>query len=129
MNIEYPSEMQSYIKQQNIKINFNLCSSGLEPPTDHPGVSMFILYRCFMLLLCRKHIWIGCNDRTREGRFVWRFQNKTKLVTYSNWRPGQPDNYENEDCCMIGYYGTSGHYWNDCPCAGFVGLEHFICKR
>jgi hypothetical protein len=42
-------------------------------------------------------IWIGLNDAAQEGTFVW---SSGEVVTFTNWSPGQPDNY---------YWGSHGY--------------------
>ena len=79
-------------------------------------------------MFCRKKkTWIGCNDLAKEGRFVWSYHNK--LVTFSNWAPGEPNNDDgNEHCCMVGWV-DSWHLpgqWNDSPCSL---CYRFICKK
>ena len=51
-------------------------------------------------------IWIGFNDETTEGSFVWYDQSP---VVYTNWAPGEPNNAGNEDCTQIYADGL----WND----------------
>ena len=67
-------------------------------------------------------IWIGCNDISHEGRFVWVHNNQP--IAFSNWTPGQPNNSGNEDCCMTGWYKIGG--WVDVNC-NYHGT--FICKK
>jgi GEVED domain/HYR domain/Lectin C-type domain/Secretion system C-terminal sorting domain len=56
------------------------------------------------------HYWIGLNDATTEGSFVW---TSGSGATYRNWNTGQPDNYNgNED--YIELITPSGK-WNDWP--------------
>ena len=39
--------------------------------------------------------WIGLNDRSVEGSFVW--TNK-EIISFQFWAPQQPNNLKNEDC-------------------------------
>ena len=56
--------------------------------------------------------WIGLNDRSVEGSFVW--TNK-ELSSFRFWARNQPNNWENEDC--VHTFGSWGGYtWNDVPC-------------
>lgn len=59
-------------------------------------------------------IWIGLNDETVEGSFVWYDQSP---VTYSNWSPGEPNNSGNEDCVQIYPGGANPGMWNDLSCS------------
>ena len=79
------------------------------------------------ILLGRKiSIWIGCNDISHEGRFVWVHNNQP--ITFSNWKPGEPNNVGNEDCCMMGFPHGLGQ-WNDWRCNNADLVDYFICKK
>jgi uncharacterized repeat protein (TIGR02059 family) len=43
-------------------------------------------------------IWLGTTDRVVEG--VWRNSDGT-TATYSNWQPGEPNNWQNEDYAVM----------------------------
>ena len=84
-----------------------------------------------VLGLCdAKRCWLGLNDRESEGAFRWAYP--VQSPTWTNWKPGTPDNYEDEDCVYM--YG--GRYskadarglWNDKTC---FAPSHFpfICAR
>ena len=56
--------------------------------------------------------WIGLNDRSVEGSFVW--TNK-ELSSFKFWARNQPNNWKNEDCVhTLG--SRHGYTWNDVPC-------------
>ncbi|MFN7281911.1 MAG: lectin-like protein, partial [Dolichospermum sp.] len=55
--------------------------------------------------------WIGLTDEVTEGQFRWA---SGETSTYTNWAPGQPDNFWNEDYVHIGSNGK----WNDWTSAG-----------
>ena len=56
--------------------------------------------------------WIGLNDRSVEGSFVW--TNK-EISSFRFWAPKQPNDWNNEDC--VHTLGTTHRYtWNDVPC-------------
>ena len=63
--------------------------------------------------------WIGLNDRSVEGTFVW---SNGEAVTYTNWTAGEPNNSGNEDCAHIWSSGT----WNDIPCTGYP--TPYVCE-
>ncbi|KAJ8338950.1 hypothetical protein SKAU_G00357360 [Synaphobranchus kaupii] len=68
--------------------------------------------------------WIGLNDIVTEG--VWEWTDGSVYYPYLEyWRPGQPDNWaDNEDCGQVA--GGSNGQWNDEPC----GIRRrYICKR
>lgn len=55
--------------------------------------------------------WIGFNDQTTEGSFVW---TTGQPVTYTNWASGEPNNSGgNEDCAEMRYLDFE---WNDNNC-------------
>ena len=63
-------------------------------------------------------LWIGANDVSTEGRFVWV---NGWIVTNDvmHWGPGQPDNGgNNEDCVEIfSTYADRKILANDRPCS------------
>ncbi|XP_028394125.1 uncharacterized protein LOC114518347 [Dendronephthya gigantea] len=67
-------------------------------------------------------LWMGYNDRTREGQWAWSDKSQ---VNFKNWGGGDPNNggqRKNEDCGVVKPDGK----WNDFPC------NHrfmYICKR
>ena len=56
--------------------------------------------------------WIGLNDRSVEGSFVW--TNK-EMISFQFWARQQPNNLKNEDCVhTLGV--EDGYTWNDVSC-------------
>ena len=66
--------------------------------------------------------WIGANDQAVEGTFRWIDGPEAgSLLTYSNFAPGEPNDFNGEDfleifgfnasCCAVGQ-------WNDLPATG-----------
>ena len=82
--------------------------------------------------------WIG-GYRTTNNNFTWV---TGELMNYTNWAPGQPDNWTGSDDCLMIYrlqnpeQGYSLNMWNDMPndgeCNGeeFFGISNFgfICE-
>jgi hypothetical protein len=64
--------------------------------------------------------WLGRNDIAAET--FWKWENNEAL-RYDNWFPGEPNNYNNEDCAEIDPF--SGQ-WNDLDCNT---LLPFVCER
>lgn len=60
--------------------------------------------------------WLGATDEVAEGEWLWV---TGEPFTYANWAPEEPNNYNNEDYCII---ATSG--WNDVP----VAPNPFVCE-
>uniref|UniRef100_A0A3Q3LI79 Ladderlectin-like n=1 Tax=Mastacembelus armatus TaxID=205130 RepID=A0A3Q3LI79_9TELE len=56
-------------------------------------------------------IWIGGHDIT-QGK--WKWTDGTPF-TYTNWAPGQPDNWKDDENCL--QISTEGRwFWNDLDC-------------
>jgi hypothetical protein len=75
-------------------------------------------------------VWSGMNVLQTER--VWRWQGSNALVTYTNWAPGEPNNWQGMERCGH-FYANRGNNnrfplgsWNDLHC--YV-LGTFICKR
>ena len=70
--------------------------------------------------------WIGLNDRSVEGSFVW--TNK-EISSFRFWAPQQPNDWKNEDCVQT-LGAKHGYAWNDVPCHNcynytcFKGTRH-----
>ncbi|XP_038845355.1 macrophage mannose receptor 1 [Salvelinus namaycush] len=68
--------------------------------------------------------WIGLNDIAAEGVWEWTDGN-TFLPFLAYWKPGNPDNWEdNEDCGEV--VGGEQGRWNDDVC---TSRRKYICKR
>ncbi|MCI4377648.1 hypothetical protein PGIGA_G00205960 [Pangasianodon gigas] len=70
------------------------------------------------------YFWLGLTDVVEEK--IWRWVDGT-LPSYTNWKPGQPDNWshgheEGEDCAGLIHEGK----WNDFFCTDPIG---YICQR
>ena len=67
-------------------------------------------------------LWIGANDLRKEGTFTW---SDGKAFAFSNWNPGEPNNYRGAEDCVHFHIKNSERRWNDYPCSIVLG---FICK-
>ncbi|WP_257462221.1 C-type lectin domain-containing protein [Archangium lipolyticum] len=71
--------------------------------------------------------WIGFNDKGIEGAWVW----ANGSSSYTNWDPGQPDNWQNAEDCAADRLGDPAYNyysdtWNDWSCNHAFS---FICER
>merc|ERR1712172_468350 len=65
--------------------------------------------------------WIGLTDIFHDGTWVW--DNLGKPLDYSNWAPGEPNNWGGlQHCAAIKLWGENGK-WDDVSCEA-VKLEH-----
>ncbi|VDI74609.1 Hypothetical predicted protein [Mytilus galloprovincialis] len=71
-----------------------------------------------------RDFWLGGTDEVIEGVWVWAPTGKD--LTYTNWFPGDPDNWKTGENCLelSWYHGTHGT-WNDQECSF---ESHFICE-
>lgn len=68
-------------------------------------------------------VHIGLNDISTEGTYVW---TDRRPVDYTNWRPGEPNNYYgtgSEDCVDMRASGE----WNDYICGGSQTVVGGVC--
>ncbi|VDI36192.1 Hypothetical predicted protein [Mytilus galloprovincialis] len=67
--------------------------------------------------------WLGGRDDVIEG--VWMWASTDREFNYTDWAPGQPDNYAgNENCLHL--YATQAMKWNDMTC---TYKNRFICEK
>ncbi|XP_070175303.1 macrophage mannose receptor 1-like [Littorina saxatilis] len=64
--------------------------------------------------------WIGLNDRDSEQGHVW---SDDHGVDYTNWLPGEPNDYDNREDCVNWAFPANG--WNDDNC--YIA-RNFICS-
>ena len=80
-------------------------------------------------LSTRKKIWIGLTDVQKEG--VWKWSDGTSLQGYSNWGPGEPNNYDQSQHCVAVVKGimTNDYFnaeWNDLICQN---AHFYLCEN
>ncbi|WP_017652856.1 DUF4347 domain-containing protein [Fortiea contorta] len=56
-----------------------------------------------------ERFWLGINDVQVEGQFRWV---SGETVTYTNWAPGEPNNYNGEEDHAVMNWNSTGR-WND----------------
>ncbi|KAL9984866.1 hypothetical protein ACROYT_G007207 [Oculina patagonica] len=65
--------------------------------------------------------WIGLNDRSTEGRYVWV---DGSPIPFSEWLPGEPDGNEAENC-VVQSKSDYGPGWADKHC---FDSKAFVCE-
>ena len=66
--------------------------------------------------------WIGVNDMNQENKFI--SESNGQEVAFTWWSPGQPDNFNDEDCIEIWFHDN--YRWNDNKCDG---KNPFVCQK
>lgn len=69
-----------------------------------------------------QNIWLGGNDRGKEGTWTW---SDGASWDYSDWGPGNPDNHGAGQDCLLGNWHNDLQ-WDDEGCyKNFL----FLCKK
>ena len=69
--------------------------------------------------------WIGLNDRSVEGSFVW---TKKGTSGFRFWAANQPNNNKDQDCVhTLG--SNNGYTWNDVSCGNCFKFTCFKGKQ
>lgn len=71
--------------------------------------------------LVAESIWIGASDLVQDGVYTWA---DGRPVTFTNWGPGQPDEWADQDC--IEKRQETGEPWYDQPCERSL---RYVCER
>lgn len=72
----------------------------------------------YIYALTQTSVWIGANDNSSEGSFVWE---DGTAVSFSAWGTGEPNGSTSENCVEMTPYG----YWNDAAC---TTARSFVCE-
>ncbi|XP_030828651.1 macrophage mannose receptor 1 [Strongylocentrotus purpuratus] len=64
--------------------------------------------------------WIGLNDKSRDGGYIW---SDGLAVTYVNWGSGEPNDFDGTENCAEMFF--SGRGWNDHLC---TATRSILCK-
>ena len=67
-------------------------------------------------------LYIGGNDLSVEGNFVW--SSDGRPLSYTNWSPVEPNSNTADDDCIVMIY--SGGRWADFGC---LAERQFLCKK
>ena len=62
-------------------------------------------------------LWMGIQDQTNEDEFIYESSGQT--ITYSNWYPNEPNDWEKREDCAEMYVTNVGipGKWNDDECS------------
>ena len=72
-------------------------------------------------------VWIGFTDAESEGSFVWE---DGYTGGYTNWFPGEPNDFEGQDCAYMDVNPASRNgKWDDAGCGEVGGERVFLCTR
>ncbi|KAJ8322381.1 hypothetical protein KUTeg_000852, partial [Tegillarca granosa] len=66
--------------------------------------------------------WIDGTDEAVEG--TWKYGSTGSIFVFTDWYPGQPNNYYNQDCA--GLYRSFNFRWDDFSC---IGHRYYICEK
>ncbi|XP_033127374.1 alpha-N-acetylgalactosamine-specific lectin-like [Anneissia japonica] len=66
--------------------------------------------------------WMGLTDADVEGTWVWTDGSE---VSFTNWKPGQPDNSSGEDCAHQSNGDPNSNTWNDWGCEQEI---YYVCE-
>ena len=69
------------------------------------------------------NIWIGINDLSNEGNFVYNSDNSDVIWTY--WSDSNPDDYKGKEDCVETEWKFGEGKWNDVSCNS---LRAFVCE-
>ncbi|XP_078696534.1 uncharacterized protein LOC144924822 [Branchiostoma floridae x Branchiostoma belcheri] len=67
--------------------------------------------------------WIGLHDQREEGSYEW--VDGSPLGLYNSWGPGEPSNFQDQDCVLFFNYRSQKNRWHDYDCNV---REYFICQ-
>ncbi|CAG0906946.1 unnamed protein product [Cyprideis torosa] len=76
----------------------------------------------FVFGLLSNPAWIGLNDIANENTFVW---SDGSHSAYTNWYPGQPNDFENQDCIGMNW-DNYGEKWADHEC-DHGSMPEYVC--
>ncbi|XP_041366865.1 uncharacterized protein LOC121381595 [Gigantopelta aegis] len=91
----------------------------LAPTPDKETLDFVVSLRVYL-----RKMWLSANDRETEGQWVW--PDGTN-VTYTNWAANQPNNWNDEDCAVIGGEDRD-NTWKDVDCVWYNN-HPFVCRK
>ena len=67
--------------------------------------------------------YIGLNDRSQEGKYVW---NNGQEACYTNWMSGEPNDHNGAEDCVEALKINGKYVWNDIPCNWH---RYYVCEK
>lgn len=71
------------------------------------------------------NLWLGANDDMHYYNRTFTWSATGKLLDFSNWSAGNPDNNMNRERCVHIWNNNDLYQWNDNDCSVKMG---FICE-
>ncbi|XP_069136265.1 macrophage mannose receptor 1-like [Argopecten irradians] len=73
-------------------------------------------------------VWLDATEEFNHGVFKWSATGTA--IRYTNWSPGEPNDYLNQQEYCVEFGETYGWKWNDAPCYALRATIHqVICER
>jgi len=54
-------------------------------------------------------VWLGLNDISSEGNYVWSDHGNRRAASFTNWSPGQPSSQASDEDCVVMATGNGIH--------------------
>ena len=64
--------------------------------------------------------WLGATDIDVEG--IWKWKLTGNILDYVNWKAGEPNNLEIENCLLMMYNNQWDDYWCDKAPPSYIAL-------
>ncbi|KAL4218149.1 hypothetical protein ACF0H5_022885 [Mactra antiquata] len=71
-----------------------------------------------------ENFWLGMTDQANEHD--WRWHSSDDVVEFFDWAPGDPDNTNTNEDCVVFWY-ERGFQWADVPCPSFKAEP--VCEK
>ncbi|XP_039273069.2 C-type lectin mannose-binding isoform-like [Styela clava] len=115
-------ETMSYpdAKESCQSFNARLASAGIRDATVRQKLQNGILASI-------SYCWIGLDDVTQEGRFIWSDDVDDSTVDHSLWSSGEPNNHKGVEDCALLFRKDNRLYLNDGRCT--VDILEYLCEK
>ncbi|XP_039273063.2 C-type lectin lectoxin-Enh5-like [Styela clava] len=114
-------EAKSYpdAKESCLSHNARLASAGIRDATVRQELQNGILASI-------SNCWIGLDDVTQEGRFIWSDNVDDLTVDHSLWLSGEPNNANGGEDCAVVFRQNNRLYLNDGNCPY---TTKYLCEK